>query len=156
AKQYIAAGGLKQSAPCRADRIAEAARARAWMALAVSKSGDKQLMICSGAGINRERHASLTSSARFLRGLHGCGRDADNLTTFADRLLVVIDQIDDLPMFGGQAGQCLAQQLAAILCLQGGFRVIRWVRDSRLDRFVELRVPPPAARRQCLEAGNRH
>jgi hypothetical protein len=45
AKQYIEAGGLKQSAPCRADRIAEAARARAWMALAVSKSGDKQLMI---------------------------------------------------------------------------------------------------------------
>ena len=45
AKQYIDAGGLKQSAPCRADRIAEAARARAWMALAVSKTGDKQLMI---------------------------------------------------------------------------------------------------------------
>ena len=45
AKQYIEAGGLKQSAPCRADRIAEGARARAWMALAVSKSGDKQLMI---------------------------------------------------------------------------------------------------------------
>ena len=45
AKQYIAAGGLKKSAPCRADRIAEAARARAWMALAVSKSGDPKLMI---------------------------------------------------------------------------------------------------------------
>jgi hypothetical protein len=45
AKQYIEAGGLKQSAPCRADRIAEAARARAWMALAVSKSGDPKLMI---------------------------------------------------------------------------------------------------------------
>ena len=45
AQQYVDAGGLKESAPCRADRIAEAARARAWMALAVSKSGDPGLAI---------------------------------------------------------------------------------------------------------------
>ena len=45
ALQYIEAGGLKDSAACRADRIAEAARARAWMALAVSKSGDPGLTI---------------------------------------------------------------------------------------------------------------
>ena len=45
AQQYVEAGGLKQSAPCRADRIAESARARAWMALAVSKSGDRQINI---------------------------------------------------------------------------------------------------------------
>lgn len=45
AQQYIDAGGLKESAPCRADRIAEAARARAWMAMAVSKSGDPGLTI---------------------------------------------------------------------------------------------------------------
>ena len=45
AQQYVEAGGLKESAPCRADRIAESARARAWMALAVSKSGDPGLSI---------------------------------------------------------------------------------------------------------------
>jgi hypothetical protein len=45
AQQYIEAGGLKQSAPCRADRVAESARARTWMALAISKSGDRQLAI---------------------------------------------------------------------------------------------------------------
>jgi hypothetical protein len=45
AKRYIAAGGLKQSAPCVADRIAEGAHAKAWMALAISKSGDPNLMI---------------------------------------------------------------------------------------------------------------
>lgn len=45
AQQYVDAGGLKESAPCRADRIAEAARARAWMALAVSKTGDPGLSI---------------------------------------------------------------------------------------------------------------
>ena len=45
AKRYIAAGGLKQSAPCTADRIAEGAHAKAWMALAVSKTGDPNLVI---------------------------------------------------------------------------------------------------------------
>jgi hypothetical protein len=45
AKQYIAAGGLKESAPCRADRLAESARARAWMAVAVSKSGNPNLTV---------------------------------------------------------------------------------------------------------------
>src|SRR5262245_23164352 len=45
AQQYIAAGGLKDSAPSRADRVAESARARAWMALAISKTGDPNLSI---------------------------------------------------------------------------------------------------------------
>ena len=45
AQTYIAAGGLKDSAPSRADRIAESARARAWMALAISKTGDPNLTI---------------------------------------------------------------------------------------------------------------
>jgi hypothetical protein len=45
AQQYISAGGLKDSAPSRADRVAESARARAWMALAISKTGDPRLSI---------------------------------------------------------------------------------------------------------------
>jgi hypothetical protein len=45
AQQYISAGGLKESAPSRVDRIAESARARAWMALAISKTGDPRLSI---------------------------------------------------------------------------------------------------------------
>jgi hypothetical protein len=45
AHQYISAGGLKDNAPARADRIAERARARAWMALAISKTGDPHLSI---------------------------------------------------------------------------------------------------------------
>ena len=45
ARQYISAGGLKDNAPARADRIAERARARAWMALAISKTGDPHLSI---------------------------------------------------------------------------------------------------------------
>ena len=45
AQQYTSAGGLKDGAPPNADRIAERARARAWMALAISKSGDPGLTI---------------------------------------------------------------------------------------------------------------
>lgn len=45
AQQYIEAGGFKDSAACPADRIAERARARAWMARAVSKTGDPNLTI---------------------------------------------------------------------------------------------------------------
>jgi hypothetical protein len=45
AKKYVDAGGFKDSAPSRADRIAEAARAKAWMALAISKTGDPNLTI---------------------------------------------------------------------------------------------------------------
>ncbi len=45
AQRYIEAGGFKDSTPSRADRIAESARARAWMALAISKTGDPRLTI---------------------------------------------------------------------------------------------------------------
>jgi len=45
AKQYVDAGGFADSAACRADRIAESARARAWMAMAFSKAGDANLNI---------------------------------------------------------------------------------------------------------------
>src|SRR4029079_1644810 len=40
AQQYVDAGGLKESAPCRADRIAEAARERALKEVGVSESRD--------------------------------------------------------------------------------------------------------------------
>jgi hypothetical protein len=45
AQKYIDAGGFKDDSPARADRVAEAARARAWMALAISKTGDRNLTI---------------------------------------------------------------------------------------------------------------
>jgi hypothetical protein len=56
--------------------------------------------------MNREASCLLDQLGQFLAriehaGLHGCGRDTENLRTFTDRLLVVIDEIDDLPMLGG-------------------------------------------------------
>jgi hypothetical protein len=45
AQRYIEAGGFKDTTPSRADRVAESARARAWMALAMSRTGDLHLSI---------------------------------------------------------------------------------------------------------------
>src|ERR1700754_379875 len=45
AQQYIDAGGFRDGAPCQADRIAESARAKAWMALAMSRTGNPNLSI---------------------------------------------------------------------------------------------------------------
>jgi hypothetical protein len=45
ARQYVEAGGFTDKTSCPADRIAESARARAWMALAISKTGDKGLAV---------------------------------------------------------------------------------------------------------------
>jgi hypothetical protein len=44
-------------------------------------------------------------------GLHGGGRDAEYLRAFIHRHLMVVDEVDDLPMFQGWPGQCLAQKL---------------------------------------------
>lgn len=45
ARQSVEAGGFTDKTSCPADCIAETARARAWMALAVSKTGDKGLAV---------------------------------------------------------------------------------------------------------------
>jgi hypothetical protein len=45
AQKYIDAGGFRDGAPCQADRIAESARAKAWMALAMSRTGNPNLSI---------------------------------------------------------------------------------------------------------------
>jgi len=45
ARQYVEAGGFTDKTSCPADRIAETARARAWMALAVSRTGDQGLAV---------------------------------------------------------------------------------------------------------------
>jgi len=45
AQGYIQAGGFTDKTSCPADRIAETARARAWKALAVSRTGDAGLAV---------------------------------------------------------------------------------------------------------------
>jgi len=80
----------------------------------------------------------LDQSSQFSPGieharLHGGGRHSENLRSFTDRLLVIVYEIDDFTMPGRQMGQRLAQYLATVPLLQCDFRVIRRVRDGRLD-----------------------
>jgi hypothetical protein len=37
-------------------------------------------------------------------GLHGGGRDGENLRALLDRLLVIVDEVDDLAVFSGELG----------------------------------------------------
>jgi len=67
----------------------------------------------------------------YSRGWH-----VENLRYFVDRLLVVIDQVDDLTMLDRRSHQGSAHQFAPILFLQCDFRVIRRICDSGLDFFV--------------------
>jgi Tripartite tricarboxylate transporter family receptor len=60
---------------------------------------------------------------QFLSGIeHTCfysrGWHVENVRYFVDRLLVVIDQVDDLTMLRRQSNQCSAHQFAPILFLQ--------------------------------------
>ena len=99
---------------------------------------------------------------QFLSGIeHTCfysrGWYIENVRYFADRLLVVIDQVDDLTMLRRQSNQCSAHQFAPILFLQCDFWVICRIRDVGLDFFVQFGAfCSPTTCRQGLMASNRH
>jgi len=44
-RRYEEGGGRLESTPCRAEKLAETARATAWIALAISKTGDPSLSL---------------------------------------------------------------------------------------------------------------
>ncbi len=54
------------------------------------------------------------------------------------------------------ARQCSAQQFVPTLCLQYNFRVVRRIRDGRLNFFVQFSLCPVATCRKRLMPGNRH
>ena len=51
-------------------------------------------------------------------GLHGRGRNAKDGRAIIDRLLVVVDEVDDLAVIGRELGQGAAQHLATVLLLK--------------------------------------
>src|SRR6266516_2288267 len=96
--------------------------------------------------------SSIEHTCFYSRGWH-----VENLRHFVDRLLVVIDQVDDLTMLDRQSHQRSAHQFAPILFLQCDFRVIRRIRDGGLDFFVQFGAfCSPTTCRQGLMASNRH
>src|SRR5262245_54804311 len=58
-------------------------------------------------------------------GLHSGGRNAENPHALRDRLLVIVNKVDDLSMLGREPGQRFPQKLAAVLLLQRSLRIIR-------------------------------
>jgi hypothetical protein len=105
--------------------------------------------------------APLDQLGQFFSGIeHTCfysrGWHVENVRYFIDCFPVVIDEIDDLTMLRRQSDQCSAQQFASVLFLQCDFPVIRRIRDSGLNFFVQFSLYPAVTCRQGLMASNRY
>jgi hypothetical protein len=78
----------------------------------------------------RARLRSADQRGQFLAGIehacfHGRCRHVQNLRGLFNRFLVIVDEIDHLPVLGGQLGQGLAQGLIQGFFLKRCFRIIR-------------------------------
>jgi len=94
--------------------------------------------------------ASLVRYRRLDRVL----RYSDDLRDLLHRLLVVVDQIDDLPVLRRERGQAHAQGIAGILLLYRHFRVVGGVGDRSRRLVVQFRVRPAPQGRKRLEPHN--
>ena len=83
--------------------------------------------------------------------LHGILRDADDLCDFFHRLLVVVDEIDDLPMFGRKADETVPDDRTLVLLREGRFRIVRRILDCQCRLVVQFLVRFAPQRRQSLE-----
>ncbi len=71
----------------------------------------------------------------------GILRDANDLSHLFHGLLVVVDEIDNLPMIRRQCFDALAQDLALILLLHGGFGGVGDILDRLCNLIVQLSLP---------------
>src|SRR5262249_2802080 len=69
-----------------------------------------------------------------------------------DRFLVVVYQIDGLPMFRRKSRKALPDHCALVLLLQRGGGIVRRILDRACGLFVQLLVGPAPERREGLEA----
>src|SRR5437667_1037151 len=83
--------------------------------------------------------------------LHGVLRDADDLRHLFDRLVVVVDQIDDLPMVCRKSFQALPDDCTFVLLREGVFRIVRGILNCLCSFLVQFLVRPAPQRRECLE-----
>src|SRR5262245_61841746 len=80
-------------------------------------------------------------------GLHSGGRNAENLRALRDRLLVIVNKVDDLSMLGREPSQRFSHKLAAILLQQRSLGIIRRIDESALDLFRQLVLCPASPSR---------
>src|SRR5262245_56022085 len=82
-------------------------------------------------------------------------RDANDLGCLFDRFLVVVHEIDDLPMFRRKSCEALSQHCTLILLLQLGCGIVRQIFNRCCCLFLHLLVPSTPERRNGLEARDR-
>src|SRR5665213_940614 len=93
--------------------------------------------------------------ARIKRArLYGVLGYADDFSHLFHRLLVVVDEIDDLPMLRRKLRQTLAQRFTDILLLNRHFRIVGRILDGIGGLVVQFNVLPAPQRRQGLESRN--
>src|SRR5262245_40230440 len=66
--------------------------------------------------------------------LYGVLRNPDDLCDLFDRLFVIVDEIDDFPVFHRKSPQALPDRCALVLLLQDDLGIIRFILDC-LGRF---------------------
>src|SRR5436190_9925000 len=76
--------------------------------------------------------------------LYGSLGGACNLGNVFDRLAVIVDEVQDLPVLVRQVANALAQQLGLVLFQQADFRIVCRVANFSRDLLIELRVHPAA------------
>src|SRR5262245_12080461 len=74
--------------------------------------------------------------------------------TSSTDFLVVVYQIDDLPMFRRKARKALPDHCTLVLLLQRGGGIVRRILDRACGLFVQLLVRPTPKRRDGLESGD--
>src|SRR6516162_2409831 len=82
-------------------------------------------------------------------------RNANDLGYLFDRFLVVVHEIDDLPMFRGKSCEALSQHCTLILLLQRSCGIVRQIFDRGCGLFVQLLVRSTPECRNGLEARDR-
>src|SRR5262245_4789660 len=82
-------------------------------------------------------------------------RNANDLSYLFDRFLVVVHEIDHLPMFRRKSSEALSQQCTLVLLLQRSCGIVRQIFDRRCSLLVQLIVPSAPERRNGLEARDR-
>src|SRR5262245_51542705 len=78
-------------------------------------------------------------------------RNANDLGCLFDRFLVVVHEVDDLPMFCRKSCEALSQHCTLILLLQLGCGIVRQIFDRGCCLFVQFLVPSTPARRRSEE-----
>src|SRR4029453_18005172 len=78
------------------------------------------------------------------RRFPGFFRLPENFSRLFHGFLVVVDKIDDLPVFRRKCGQTLAQRFTCILLLHRHFRIVGRILDSGGGSVVQFNVLPAA------------